>query len=78
MMRVWKVANYKDYAKVNYKASSHHMPLPVFNWCGLYNPFDHCTVPGQFSEGYTIVTCNVAPKSSLCDSVTTFQFVSFS
>ena len=51
-----------------HKASSIHMPVinpinhwrttvPVVNWRGLFNLFDYCTVPGQFSESCLIAVC---------------------
>ena len=59
-----KVANYKHHAitRGNYKAYAHDqhyrsLPaciVPISNWRRFLKPFDYCTVPGQFSEGYHI------------------------
>ena len=64
---VWKVA-YLQTSRQG-KASSVHKPAigPIdpaawysahSNWCALFNPIDHCTVTGQFSEGQ-LWTCMV-------------------
>ncbi len=51
-------------------------------WHGIFNPIDHCTMPGQFSEEYSIAVCMAMLLSNyhvmkLIFSFATFQSASF-